>query len=65
MKCRFFKWVSSMYIFKIQTDKPEYEKYNGKQAWIPRNPVREDGFIEVYVPAYEEYILVRPSELVD
>ena len=58
-------WVSDVYIFRIKTDKPEYEKYNGKEAWIPRNPVREDGFVEVYVPAYGEFILVRPSELED
>lgn len=57
--------MSDVYIFRIKTDKPEYEKYNGKEAWIPRNPVREDGFVEVYVPAYGEYILVRPSELED
>lgn len=54
-----------MYIFKIDTDKPEYKKYNGKECWVPRNPIREDGYVEVYIPSTNEYILVRPSELVD
>lgn len=54
-----------MYIFKIRTDKPEYKLYNGQVCWIANNAVRHDGFIEVYVPKYEEYILVRPSELED
>lgn len=54
-----------MYIFTIKTNKKEYAKYNGKTCWIPQNPVRHDGFIEVYVLEYGEYILVRPSELED
>ena len=50
-----------MYIFKIDTDKPEYEKYNGKECWV----IREDGYVEVYIPSTNEYILLRPSELID
>lgn len=54
-----------MYIFTIKTDKKEYKKYNGKICWIPSNAVRHDGYIEVYIPEANEYILVRPSELED
>lgn len=54
-----------MYMFTIRTNKPEYKKYNGKLCWIPQNPVRHDGYIEVYVIESDEYILVRPSELED
>lgn len=54
-----------MYIFTIRTDKEEYKKYNGKECWVPSNPIREDGYVEVYVLEYGDYILVRPSELED
>lgn len=54
-----------MYIFTIQTDAENYKKYNGQICFVPRNPVREDGFVEVYIPTTNEYILLRPSELID
>ena len=54
-----------MYIFTINTAKKEYSKYNNKQCWVVHQPFREDGFIEVYVPEEEAYILLRPSELED
>lgn len=54
-----------MYVFTIETNKEEYKKYNGLQCFIPRVPIREDGFVEVYVPSTGEYILLRPSELID
>ena len=55
-----------MYIFTIKTNEESYKKYDGKTCWIPKNnPIRQDGYIEVYVLEYEEYILVRPSELED
>jgi len=54
-----------MYIFTIKTDKKEYKKYNGKLCAVPYNAIRHDGYIEVYVFEYGEYILVRPSELED
>ena len=54
-----------MYIFTIRTDKKQYKKYNGKECWVSRNPVRVDGYVEVYVLEYGDFILVRPSELED
>lgn len=54
-----------MYIFTIKTNKKEYKKYNGKQCWVAYNAIRPDGYIEVYVPEFKEFILVRPVELED
>lgn len=54
-----------MYLFTIKTDKKEYKKYDKKQCWAVHNAVRSDGYIEVYVPEFKEFILVRPSELED
>lgn len=54
-----------MYVFRIRTEKEEYKKYNGKMCWVPRNPIREDGYIEVYVVEDGVYLMLRPSELED
>ena len=54
-----------MYIFKVNTNKKEYEQYNGQPCWVPNRPVTHDGYIEVYVPKTGEYIMLRPSELED
>ena len=54
-----------MYVFRIKTDKKEYKKYNGKMCWVPRNPIREDGYVEVYVVEDGVYLLLRTSELED
>lgn len=54
-----------MYIFKVKTDKKNYEKYNGEPCWVPNRPFRHDGYIEVYVPKTGEFIMLRPSELED
>lgn len=54
-----------MYIFTINTNRKDYSKYNNKQCWIPYRSIREDGFIEAYVPEEETFLLLRPSELED
>ena len=47
--------------FVIRSDKAEFKVFNGQKAKIYRK--REDGFIEVYVPAMGIIILVLPDEL--
>ena len=54
-----------MYIFKIKS-KAYNKKYLNKLCWVPRRSIiRDDGFVEVYVPETSEYILVRPKDLED
>ena len=47
--------------FVIRSNKAEFKVFNGQKAKIYRK--REDGFIEVYVPAMGIFILVLPDEL--
>lgn len=53
-----------MYIYTVRTNKPSYQKYNGEICWI-HNWHRTDGYIEVFIPSYKEFILLRPNELED
>ena len=49
--------------FKISSTKPEFKLFNGLVA----KPIeeREDGYVEVYVPAMGTFILLLPEELED
>lgn len=47
--------------FVIRSDKAEFKVFNGQKAKVYRR--REDGFIEVYIPAMDIFILVLPEEL--
>ena len=47
--------------FIIRSNKAEFKVFNGQKAKLYRE--REDGFIEVYVPAMDIFILVLPNEL--
>ena len=53
-----------MYSFTVKTTKKEYQKYNGCFCWAT-SKIREDGFIECYVPKHQVYILLKPKELSD
>ena len=48
----------------VQTDKEEYKSFNGFECHIV-DAHRDDGFVEVYVPAFGVMILLLPSELED
>lgn len=52
-----------MEYFKINSTKPEFKLFNGLVA----KPIeeREDGFVEVYVPAMDSFLLLLPDELED
>ena len=47
--------------FKINSAKPEFKLFNGLVA----RPIeeREDGFVEVYIPAMDSFLLLLPDEL--
>lgn len=47
--------------FIIRSDKAESKIFNGQKVKFYRK--REDGFVEVYVPAMDIFILVLPNEL--
>ena len=47
--------------FIIRSDKAELKVFNGQRAKLYRE--REDGFIEVYIPAMDIFILVLSDEL--
>ena len=50
-----------MEYFKINSAKPEFKLFNGLVA----RPIeeREDGFVEVYIPAMDSFLLLLPDEL--
>lgn len=50
-----------MEYFKINSTKPEFKLFNGLTA----KPIeeRDDGYLEVYVPALDSFILLLPEEL--
>lgn len=50
-----------MEYFKINSTKPEFKLFNGLVA----RPIeeREDGFVEVYIPAMDSFLLLLPDEL--
>ena len=48
----------------IKTDKEEYKSFNGFECNII-NAHRDDGLIEVYIPAFGIMILLYPYELED
>lgn len=50
-----------MEYFKINSSKPEFKLFNGLTA----RPIeeRDDGYLEVYVPALDSFILLLPEEL--
>lgn len=50
-----------MEYFKINSKKPEFKLFNGLTA----KPIeeRDDGYLEVYVPALDSFILLLPEEL--
>lgn len=49
--------------FKINSTKPEFKLFNGLVA----SPIeeREDGYVEVYIPAMDSFLLLLPDELED
>ena len=50
--------------FIIHTDKKEYTSFNGYECKVV-NCHREDGFVEVYVPVFNVFILLEQTELDD
>lgn len=48
----------------IKTDRDEYKSFNGFECTIV-NIHRTDGYIEVFVPAFNVMILLLPTELED
>ena len=52
-----------MEYFKINSTKTEFKLFNGLVA----RPIeeREDGFVEVYIPAMDSFLLLLPDELED
>ena len=50
--------------FIIHTDKKEYSSFNGFECKVV-NDKRTDGLIEVYVPVFNVFILLEPTELED
>lgn len=48
----------------INTDRDEYKSFNGFECIIV-NTHREDGYVEVFVPAFNILILLLPHELED
>lgn len=50
-------------IFAIKTDHEPYLGYNGLMCKVVREPPREDGYLECYIPSRDELILLKSSEL--
>ena len=51
-----------MYIFRINTKKKEYKKYNNSLCTIV-NAKRDDSLIEVFVPKYKVFLLLTLAEI--
>ena len=50
--------------FTVRTTNPYYKAFNGAKCKIV-NDSRDDGLVEVFLPAYQCMILLRPDELED
>lgn len=51
-------------MMKIKTDKKSYLQYNGLECLLIKTD-RDDGLVEVYIPAKDVFILLYPHELED
>lgn len=49
--------------FIINTNKREYLSFNGYECKVVT--IRDDGFVEVYVPAFTSMIILAQEELID
>lgn len=49
--------------FIINTDHKHYLEYNGLICKVVHEPPREDGYIEVYIPDRDVFILLKSIEL--